>query len=350
MFRQIDRCCVRAGSSIREAMLAIENGNVGIALVLDGDRRLLGTVTDGDLRRAILGGAALSSPVESHAHRGFTSVGPEAGRAEVLDLMQALLLKQVPVLDKDRRVLGLHVLHELIGAVERSTWAVVMAGGKGTRLRPITETLPKPMVKVAGRPILERLVLHLVGFGIKRIFLSINYLGKVIEDHFGDGARLGCRIDYLRDDKDAMGTGGALSLLPALPKDPLLVLNGDLVTQANLESLLDFHADGRFAATMGVRRYLHPVPFGCVETQDGRVLRFEEKPTLEKSVNAGIYVLNPEVVGRVPKRAYPITALFEECLDKGEPVGAYEIQEDWIDVGQRDQLREAQQGPAGGHP
>jgi len=219
----------------------------------------------------------------------------------------------------------------------------VMAGGRGTRLGSITENLPKPMIRVAGRPILERLILHLVGFGVRRVFLSVNYLAQTIIDHFGDGTRFGCRIDYLRE-SEPLGTGGALSLLPEVPKHSLLVLNGDLVTQANFGEMLDFHDQGRHAATMAVRQYSHQVPFGCVEVEGDRILRLEEKPLVVRVVNAGIYVLTPPVVARVPKGPCLITSLFEESLEKGESIGAFEIHEDWLDIGHRDQLRQAQQG------
>ncbi len=345
MYKHLDRCCVHLGRTVRDAIVAIENGLVGIALAIDDRRRLIGTITDGDIRRALLGGASLSSTIDPYMQRSFRAVGPEAGRAEVLDLMQATLLKQIPVVGPDGGLIGLHVLHEIIGAVERPNWAVILAGGKGTRLRPLTETVPKPMVRVAGRPILERLVLHVISFGVRRIFLSINYLGRIIQDHFGDGSRFGCKIEYLHDEQDAMGTGGPLSLLSPPPALPLLVLNGDLVTQANLDAMLEFHDRGGYAATMGVRRYAHSIPFGCVELDADRITRLDEKPVIERSVNAGIYVLSPSVVCRVPRSLFPITTLFDQCLEKGEPVGAFEIQEDWIDVGQRDQLREAQQGP-----
>ena len=218
-----------------------------------------------------------------------------------------------------------------------------MAGGRGTRLSPITEHLPKPMLRVAGRPILERLVLHLVGFGVKRVFLSINYLGHLVEQHFGDGERFGCRIEYLRE-TESMGTGGSISLLPSPPVDPLLVLNGDLVTQANVERMLAFHEQERCLATVGVRRYARQVPFGCVDAVGGRVRRFEEKPVVERLISAGIYVLSPEVVARIPRRHFPITDLFEDCLGSGEPIAAFEIEDDWIDVGQQDQLRQAREG------
>lgn len=279
-----------------------------------------------------------------HVHHRPTVVGPEVGRAEVLDLMQARTLHQIPVVDRRGRLLGLHLLHEILGSVERPNWAVIMAGGRGTRLGSITDSVPKPMVRVAGRPILERLVLHLIGFGFKRIFLGVGYLGEQIERHFGDGTRLGCSIGYLRDGSQALGTGGALSLLPSRPKDPLVVLNGDLVTQVNLDRMMDFHRRGRCAATMGVRRYFHQVPFGAVDAANGRVRGFEEKPAVQKLVNAGVYLLEPKVVARVPRKPFPITNLFEQCLARREVVGAFEIEEDWIDVGQREQLRQAQQG------
>jgi dTDP-glucose pyrophosphorylase len=329
-----------------DAMWAIDKGGVEIALVTDDQGHLLGTVTDGDIRRAILNGASLQSPLEPHIHRNFTAVDPRAGRAEVLDLMQARTITQIPILDDQGRLAGLHLLHEMLGAVERPNWAVVMAGGKGTRLKPLTDEMPKPMIRVAGRPILERIVLHLVSFGIRRIFLSINYLGHVIEDHFGDGQRFGCRIDYLKEDRP-LGTGGALSLLPEPPAHPVLVMNGDLVTQANLASMVEYHESARPCATVGVRRYFHTVPFGCVEVDGPRIVHLEEKPRLTRLVNAGIYVLGPQLLARVPKNQdFPLTALIEQCVAAGEPVLAFEIEDDWIDVGQRDQLHRARNGEA----
>ena len=164
--------------------------------------------------------------------------------------------------------MGLHLLHEVLGAAPRSNWAVVLAGGQGQRLRPLTENLPKPMLKVAGRPILERIVLHLVGYGIRRIYLSVNYLAQVIQEHFGDGERFGCRIEYLHEDTP-LGTGGCLSLLPEKPAVPLIVLNGDLVTQFDVGKMLEHHTSGRFAMTVGTREHPYTVPFGVVQSEDG---------------------------------------------------------------------------------
>jgi dTDP-glucose pyrophosphorylase len=333
-------------ASILEALQAIDRGAQEIALVCDDEGRVLGTLTDGDLRRAILGGATLESrAVRESMQLEFSWVGPDASRAEVLDLMRARGIKQVPVLDASRRILGLHLMHELLGATPRPNWAVIMAGGQGTRLRPLTENIPKPMIPVAGRPILERLILHLVGYGVTRIYLSINYLGHMIEDHFGDGGQLGCRIEYLREES-RLGTGGALSLLPERPRDPLVVLNGDLVTQFDLARMLEFHADGGYCSTFGVRPYAVDVPYGVVESVDGRLLAIREKPTQRMLVNAGIYVLSPEVLELVPaNREFPITELFEDCLSREMSVGVHLIEDEWLDVGRHHELRQARGEP-----
>ena len=346
MFKRLEHTCVPVTARLVDAMRSLELSGVEISLLTDAEGRLAGIVTDGDIRRALLKGATLESPVGPHMVREFTRVSPDAGRAEVLDLMQARTLEQIPVVDAEGKLAGLHLLHELVGATERPNWAVIMAGGKGVRLRPITEHLPKPMIPVAGRPILERLVLHLVGCGIRRVFLSINYLGHIVEQHFGDGSRFGCRIEYLREEQP-LGTGGALGLLSEPPTAPLLVMNGDVVTQVDLGAMLDFHERGGHKATMGVRVYSHTVPFGCVETMDGRVTELVEKPDLTRLINTGIYVLDPPLLGRVPcGRNFPITELFTDCLQRGESVGAYEMEADWIDVGQREQLKQAREGAA----
>jgi len=338
-------CRVRPQASLTDALRAIDRGGAGIALVESPGGRLVGLLTDGDVRRALLGGAGLESRLAPHMRKRFISVRPQAGRAEVLDLMQSRFLSQVPVVDESGRCHGLHVLRELIGGSERPHWAVIMAGGLGMRLRPITERLPKPMIRIAGRPILERLLLHLQGFGIRRFFFAVNYLGHLIEDHFGDGSQFGCSIDYLRE-KKPLGTGGALSLLPERPAHPLVVLNGDLLTQVNLDLMLQQHASERAALTVGVKRYAHQIPYGCVEVSGRRLLGLEEKPVLERLVNAGIYVVEPRLVARVPRAFFPMTELIAGALKRRERVGAFEIEEDWLDVGQREQLRQGQEGVA----
>jgi dTDP-glucose pyrophosphorylase/predicted transcriptional regulator len=334
-------CSIQSDASIRSALEVIDRFAKGVALVLDGENQLLGILTDGDIRRALLQNASLDDSVSPWISKDYVSVGHDVGRAEVLDLMQARLIDQVPVVDEAGRVVGLHLLHDIIGGRNLNNAAVIMAGGKGMRLRPITEHLPKPMIKVAGRPILERLVLHLVSYGITRIYLAVNYMGHVIEDHFGDGSRFGCSIEYLREE-EPLGTGGSLSLLPEVFDEPVLVMNGDLVMQANLEGLLRFHDEGQFHATMGVKPYRHEVPFGCVESDSGRMLSIKEKPSIDRLINAGVYVLSPEALKSIPKSFFPITELFESALASALPCGSFLIEDEWTDVGRIGDLNQAQ--------
>jgi dTDP-glucose pyrophosphorylase len=338
--RQLSDCLVEESATIREAMLVLDRGSQ-IAFVVNKQQKLLGTCTDGDVRRALLTGFGFDSPVISHIERNFVSVGPESGRADVLDLMKARHIQQIPVLSSDGALLGLHLLRELIGSVERPNWAVLMAGGKGTRLQPLTNGLPKPMIPVAGRPILERLVLHLVGYGIRRIFLSINYLGEMVEAFFGDGSQYGCTIEYLREDQP-LGTGGSLALLAEIPEYPLIVMNGDLVTGLNVDELLAFHIKTGYVATVGIREYCNTVPFGVVETRDDRIRHISEKPTYSWMVNTGCYVLDPSLISRVPKNTEcTILTLIESALNRGEAVGAYIVTQDWIDIGRIPDLSRA---------
>ncbi|MGW8256671.1 MAG: nucleotidyltransferase family protein [Thermoguttaceae bacterium] len=336
---------IRRDSTIRTAMEAIQRGACWIALVVEDDVKLLGLITDGDIRRALLAGAALSDSVEKYMRREFTAVQPTAGRSEVLDLMQARSLNQIPIVDEAGKLVGLHLLHEIIGAVPRPNWAVIMAGGRGERLRPLTDNIPKPMIKVAGRPILERIVLHLMGFGIRRFFLSVNYLSQIIEEHFGDGSALGCKIEYLRE-KQALGTGGALGLLPEKPQHPLLMLNGDLLTEFDVGCMIAFHAQGNYAISMGVHDYVQSVPFGVLQIEDNRLVAIREKPTMIYPTNAGIYLINPQLLERIPKNVeYSMLTLIDDCLGRGEPIGAFRIEEDWLDVGRPQELQRARGNP-----
>lgn len=337
----LSRLTVPAGSTILQALKAIEAGGEAITFVVDGGERVVGCLTDGDIRRAILRGASLEDTVLPEVmRRDFTAATEHDGRAEVLDLMRARQIERIPVIGSDGRLTGLHTMRQLVSMAERPNRVVILAGGKGTRLHPITEQVPKPMVTVAGRPILERLILHLMSCGLRRFTVSINYLGHMIEEYFGDGSQLGCEIDYLRE-AEPLGTGGPLSLLAPQPL-PVVVLNGDLITQCDVGDLLDFHERGGYAATMGIRPYTLEVPFGVAEVEGGRLLALREKPTERTLVSAGIYVLSPSAVACVPGgREYPITALFEALLADGKPVGAHVLEAEWLDVGRHDELRRA---------
>jgi dTDP-glucose pyrophosphorylase len=339
---------ISVDATLVDAMRSLEDSMSQIVLVVDQDDGLIGVLTDGDIRRALLAGHPLAGIASSYANRDCFTVSDRAGRADVLELMQARQVAQVPAVDAQGRVVGLHLLHELVSTLERPNWAVIMAGGRGKRLGELTAAVPKPMLPVAGKPILERIVLHLVGTGIRRIYLSVNYLAEVIEDYFGDGHRFGCSIEYLRE-QESLGTGGPLSLLPRgdrRPRDPILVMNGDLVTQANLGRIIDFHEAGDQAVTMGVRAYVEQVPFGCVEVRGDELIGFTEKPTSARLVNAGIYVFSPGALDTFtgPPETISMPEVVLRLQAEGHAVKVFEIDDDWIDVGRRDQLERARRG------
>lgn len=326
-------------STLREALLSLEKSGLEVVLVTNDQRMLFGIMTDGDIRRALLAGASLESPLQNCVNRNFIRVSSEAGRTQIIDLMQARGISQIPITNELGQLVGLHTLREILGVVERDNWAVLMAGGRGERLRPITDSLPKPMIRVAGRPILERTILHLVGFGIRKMFISVNYKAHMVEDYFADGKALGCEIYYLKEEKP-LGTGGALALLPEKPQNPILVLNGDVLTQFDVASLLSFHENGNYRATVAVHDYVHTIPYGVVETRKDSITGLREKPAAIWQVNAGIYVLDPALLTRVPKHTFfPLPSLVEECLEKGESVGAFRIDGDWLDIGKHHDLK-----------
>lgn len=339
--RELSSYTVHKDATVREAMAAIDAGSTGVVMILGDNDRLEGLMTDGDLRRMLLSGAEMHSPITEAINRKFTSVSPSTPRADVLDLMHARTIEQIPVIDDQGCLVGIHSLGNMAMKNTLPNWAVVMAGGKGTRLGELTQHTPKPMLKVAGRPILERIILHLVGAGIRTIYLAVNYLSQVIEEHFGDGKDYGCEIRYIKENTP-LGSGGALSLLTEKPEHPLIVMNGDLVTDFHVRRMLQYHQSGNYLATMGLNHYSHRVPFGCVTLNDGAVSEIKEKPLLTELVNCGIYTISPSLLERIKPDFFPITELFETCLKNNEAVGGYIIEEDWVDIGQPEELRNAQ--------
>jgi dTDP-glucose pyrophosphorylase len=341
MTESLKNCTVSETSTVRETMERINNGDLsGAVMVNNTEGQLVGMMTDGDLRRILLSGAGMDEPIAPHINRNFTWVSENTSRAHVLDLIRARSIEHIPILDTKMRLQGVHRLSDILAKSVLPNIAVIMAGGKGTRLGALTKDMPKPMLKVAGRPILERIILHLVGAGIRKIYISVNYLSHVIEQYFGDGTHFGCSIDYLREEKP-LGSGGALSLLPEVPVHPVLVMNGDLVTDFPIRRLLRHHEKGGYMATMGLTPYQHTVPFGCATLEGGSITAFREKPLLSEIVNAGIYAFSPAILPRVTNDHFPITNLFESCLENGEPIGGYVIEEGWADVGVPEELHAA---------
>lgn len=337
-------------ATMLEVLGCIDRSGVHVALVVDDDARLRGLLTDGDCRRAILAGAELSSPALPYASTAPQTVTADLGRAGILDLMRALGISAVPVVDDVGRPTGLHTLGEVAGVPQLPNPVVVMAGGKGTRLGELTRNTPKPLLRVAGRSILEWILLNLVGGGIQDIYVSVNHLADQVEDHLGDGSRLGCTVRYLRESAECpLGTAGSLGLLRAERPElavPVLVMNGDLMVQFEPEQLLRRHRQSRAAVTVGTRGYQHQVPFGVLEVDDsGLVSDISEKPTVAMSVNAGVYAVSPEALQLVPPGVEStMPELLQECLDRQLPVAAWSLTSEWIDVGTPGDLARAKGG------
>jgi dTDP-glucose pyrophosphorylase len=333
-------------ATLRDALLVIDRSGTRVCMLVDEGGRLAGLLTDGDLRRAILRGTSLEDRALEHATTSPHTVQAGSPRALVLDLLAALHVSAVPEIDVDGTLVGLHTLSDVVGAKPLPNVAVIMAGGRGSRLGDLTNDTPKPLMTVAGRSIIEWIVLGLVGDGIRDIHISVNYLADLIEEHLGDGSRLGCSVRYLREDTDRpLGTAGSLALLRAERPDladPVLVMNGDLMVQFDAVDLLHTHARTGATLTMATRSYQHEVPFGVVETSDGRVTGIAEKPTLSFDINAAVYAVEPRAFAWVPEgRASGMPDLVETCLEKGEVVTAWHLGSDWIDVGTPSDLARA---------
>lgn len=332
---------VTLDASLREAIGRIDAGSVQIALIVDGTGRLLGTVTDGDVRRALLRGVTLDASVREVMNVNPTRAYSSWERESILALMQSRGLHQIPVVDDAGIVVGLEVLDEFLKVPRHDNWVVLMAGGLGTRLRPLTEDCPKPMLRVGERPILEYILEAFVGYGYHRFFFSVNYLWGMIEEHFGDGSRWGARIEYLKE-RDRLGTAGALSLLPERPTMPLFVMNGDLLTKVNFNHLLDFHASHSAVATMCVRSYEHQIPYGVVAMDGHRLLAIKEKPKQRCFVSAGIYVLAPEALDVIEPGSYlDMPSLFETLIGAGRPTAVFPVREYWLDIGRLEDFDQA---------
>lgn len=336
------RAAITSDATIQQAIQNLEETALQIALVVDSDGILIGTVTDGDIRRGLLRGLSLETRIDSIAFRDPLVVPPQLGRETVLQLMHANKIRQLPVTDGQRRLLGLHLMDDLVFPHERPNLMVIMAGGKGVRLRPYTENCPKPLLPVGGKPMLEHIIERAKGDGITHFVLAIRYLGHMIEEYFGDGSKWQVKIEYLREDAP-LGTAGALSLLNPNPTHPLLVTNGDVMTDIRYGEILDFHSRHAGAsATMAVRLHEWQHPFGVVNIQGVDIVGFDEKPLVRTHINAGIYVLAPEALSYLNKEEpCDMPTLFERLQQGSRRTIVYPMYEPWLDVGRPDDLNHA---------
>lgn len=333
--------CLPLESTIEQAIRNLDAAAVKIVMVVNPLGQLEGTISDGDIRRGLLQGLTLESPIASVIHRTPMVVVPEMGRELVLQLMVANKLQQIPVVDANRHVVGLHLWDEISSTASRPNLMVIMAGGLGTRLRPHTGNCPKPMLHVAGKPMLEHIIERAKSEGFNRFVIAVHYLGHMIEDHFGRGERFGVEIDYLRENSP-LGTAGALGLLDPRPQANFIVTNGDVITDIRYGELLDFHEHHQAAATMAVRVHEWQHPFGVVQTEGVEIIGFEEKPVSRSRINAGVYALHPDALNNLPQGARcDMPTLFESLQHGARRTVAYPMYEPWLDVGRPEDLQTA---------
>lgn len=328
-------------TTIREAIRIMDAGALKIALVVDDALHLLGTVSDGDVRRGILKGYSLDDYVSQVMNTSPAVVLQNAGRENILALMRRKKVHQIPIVDQAGILVGLEIIDTIIATTKQNNWVVLMAGGLGTRLKQLTKDTPKPLLKIGGKPILETILENFIDQGFCRFFISVNYKSELIESHFDDGSRWGVQIEYLRENK-RLGTGGALGLLPERPSAPLLVMNGDVLTKVNFTQLLDFHGEHKAEATMCVREYDFQVPYGVVKVDKHRIIAIEEKPVQRFFVNAGIYVLEPHTLDLVPPNVFfDMPLLFENLVKQEKETAVFPMREYWLDIGRMDDFDRA---------
>jgi dTDP-glucose pyrophosphorylase len=341
MVKKIDKLKLKENTSIKEALKVIDNAAMQIALVVDKNDKLIGTLTDGDIRRGLLKGLDLNSPIKSIVNRNPLTAKITDTKEEILQKALAKKIRQIPIVDENGKLIGIEEIEELLKPQEKPNKVVLMVGGLGTRLRPLTETTPKPMLKVGNKPILQTIIEKFAEYGYKNFILCVNYKSEIIQNYFKDGSGFGVNIEYVFE-KKRMGTAGALSLLKKRPKEDFFVMNGDILTNVNFEHLHNYHLENNAIATMCVREYEYQVPFGVVNLNDNKIVSIKEKPVYKFFVSAGIYMLNPESLDYIPKNEFfDMPTLFDRIIKKDKKAISFPIREYWIDIGKIEEYKRA---------
>jgi len=339
--KNIENIKLKQNATIKEALGIIDSGAMQIALVVDDNDKLLGTLTDGDIRRGILRGLDLDSSIETIVFKEPAVAKISSTKEEILKIALSKKLHQIPIVDDNGIVLDLKEIEELVEPKIKTNRVILMVGGLGTRLRPLTQDTPKPMLKVGNKPILQTIVEKFAEYGFVNITMCVNFNASIIRDYFGDGKEFGVNIDYVLEEK-RMGTAGALSLLKERSSEPFFVMNGDLLTNVNFEHIFNYHTLNKATATMCVREYDYEVPYGVVKMNDNKIIEIAEKPVQKFFVSAGIYILSPEILDLIPKNEfYDMPALFEKLIKLSKNVISFPIREYWLDIGRMEEYQRA---------
>lgn len=323
---------LRSNATIQQAIRNLNESGVQIVLVVSNEGNLLGTITDGDIRRGLLQGLGLNSGIDLILNTKPLVVPPGLDRSIVLHVMEANRIHQLPIVNRQHQVVGLHLWDKLNSMEARQNRMIIMAGGLGTRLRPYTDKCPKPLLPISGKPILEHIIHRAKADGFRHIIIATGYLGQMIEDYFGHGERWQVHIEYLRE-KKPLGTAGALTLLEPLNL-PIIVTNGDVLSDVRYGDLIDFHVSHNATATMAIRTHEWQNPFGVVHLEGSNIIGFEEKPICRTNVNAGIYAFDPIALRALPREEHcDMPAFFKRLIHAKKRVIVYPMHESWLDVG-----------------
>lgn len=337
---KIDEIKINQNASIKEALEVIDKGAIKVAVVLSDDGLLLGMLSDGDIRRALLKGMSLGDSIAGIINKHPVVANINDTKERILELANEKKLHQIPIISNGK-LIGIQDIREFLAPKNKPNKVILMVGGLGTRLRPLTNDVPKPMLDVGNKPILHTIVENFAKYGYTDIIMCVNYKSEIIKEYFGNGDKFGVKIEYVLENQ-RMGTAGALSLLQKRPKDDFFVMNGDLLTNVNFEYLHEYHKDSNALASICIRKYEMQVPYGVVNVRANKVTSIEEKPTQSFFVSAGIYMFSPIVLDFIPKGIfYDMPTLFSELLKHDFPIHPFPIREYWLDIGRMDEYRRA---------
>lgn len=328
-------------ATIREALLTIDAGAKKIALVIDNDEKLLGTLTDGDIRRGLLVGLNLHDRIESIIFKNPLVCAMDSNRKKIHELALRKNIDYIPLVDKLGKLIDIVEIDRLLIPTKRKNKVVLMVGGLGTRLRPLTDDTPKPMLTVGDKPILETIILNFKKYGFINIILCVSYKAEKIISYFADGSEFGVNIEYIHEEK-RMGTAGALSLIKSGLDEDFFVMNGDLLTNMDFGNMMDYHIRNSAYSTMGVRAYDFQVPYGVVNVEGIDIKTIDEKPVHNFFVSGGIYILNPKVLKFIPKDDFfDMPTLFEKVIEEQLKSISFPIREYWLDIGRIEEFNKA---------
>ncbi len=342
--KEILKCLINENSNIKDVISAIEAGGLRIALIINSDNKFIGTICDGDIRRGLLKGFTLESPITKIINKNSIKASPDSSKKSISRMMEENGISQIPILSFENELVGLEISDDLLpksSQLINPNYALLMAGGRGVRLKPITNDLPKPLIPINGKPILEIILEQCIDSGIRNFYISVHYLAEKIINYFGDGSKWNVNINYIREDKP-LGTAGALNLLPEEFKDPIILINGDVLTKTKFQEVLKYHYINSADLTICAREYVLESPYGVIEVDGIKFNSIIEKPTFRQLVNAGIYVINPSVIKLVKTNSFlDMPELLSICKkDKGKII-VYPVHEYWLDIGKPEALEKA---------